>query len=67
MYAVLIAGREEAMRQAAAPFGLVLDPARCQPLTTNLPSAGLPAVNRLSFCGVERTADGRTAQPVSGR
>jgi hypothetical protein len=44
------------MARAAAPFGLSLDAARCRPLPTNLPSAGLPAVNQLAFCPVERAA-----------
>jgi hypothetical protein len=50
----LLAGKESEMAQAAAPFGLVLDAARCQPMPSNLPSAGLPAINRLLFCPLER-------------
>jgi hypothetical protein len=55
LYGIMLAGKEPEMAQAAAPFGLTLDAARCQPMPTNLPSAGLPAVNTLSFCPFERT------------
>jgi hypothetical protein len=56
VYAIMYAGKEPDMARAAAPFGLVLDTQRCQPMVTNLPSAGLPSVNTLSFCPFERTA-----------
>jgi hypothetical protein len=55
-YAIMYAGKEPDMARAAAPFGLTLDVSRCQPMPTNLPSAGLPSVNTLSFCPFERTA-----------
>lgn len=53
-YAIMLAGKEPQMAQAAALFDLVLDAARCRPMPTNLPAAGLPAVNTLSFCPLER-------------
>jgi hypothetical protein len=56
LYGIMLAGKEPEMAQAAAPFGLTLDAARCQSMPTNLPSAGLPAVNTLSFCPFTRTA-----------
>jgi hypothetical protein len=56
LYGIMLGGKEPEMAQAAAPFGLTLDAARCQPMPTNLPSAGLPAVNTLSFCPLARTA-----------
>jgi hypothetical protein len=54
VYAIMFAGKEPEMGRLAAPFGLVLDAARCRPMPTNLPSAGLPAINTLSFCPLER-------------
>jgi hypothetical protein len=54
LYAIMLAGKEPELGQAAAPFGLVLDVARCRPMATNLPSAGLPSINTLSFCPLER-------------
>jgi hypothetical protein len=54
LYAIMLAGQEPQMGQAAALFGLVFDAARCRPMPSNLPSAGLPAVNTLSFCPLER-------------
>ncbi len=56
LYAIMFAGKEPEMGQAVAPFGLILDAGRCRPMPSNLPSAGLPAVNTLSFCPVERAA-----------
>jgi hypothetical protein len=54
VYGITFAGKEAELGRAAAPFGLALDAARCQALATNLPSAGLPSVNPLSFCPLER-------------
>jgi hypothetical protein len=56
VYAVFFAGKETNMTAAAAPFGLRLDAARCRPMPTNLPSAGLPSVNALVLCPMERVA-----------
>jgi hypothetical protein len=56
LYAITFADKVSEMARAAAPFGLTLDAARCRPTSSNLPSAGLPAVNRLAFCPVERAA-----------
>jgi hypothetical protein len=56
IYAVFFAGKETDTAAAAAPFELALDAARCQPMPTNLPSAGLPAVNALVLCPMERIA-----------
>jgi hypothetical protein len=50
----MFAGKESEMGQAAAPFGLIVDAALCRPMPTNLPSAGLPAINTLSFCPLQR-------------
>jgi hypothetical protein len=56
IYAVFFAGKETDTAAAAAPFELALDAARCHPMPTNLPSAGLPAVNALVLCPMERVA-----------
>jgi hypothetical protein len=58
-YAILFAGREQQVGSAAAPFGLFLDAARCQSMPTNLPSAGLPAVQSLVLCALERSSASR--------
>jgi hypothetical protein len=52
----LFAGKEADMASAAAPFGLGLDATECRPMPSNLPSAGLPAVNALELCPIERVA-----------
>lgn len=57
LYGIMFAGKEPEMGRAAAPFGLILDAAQCRPMPTNLPSAGLPAINMLSFCPLERAGD----------
>jgi hypothetical protein len=54
LYAITFAGNEPEMGRVAEPFGLILDAPRCRPMPTNLPSAGLPAVNTLSFCPIKR-------------
>jgi hypothetical protein len=56
VYAIFFAGKEEEVREAAAPFNLSLDAALCQPMPTNLPSAGVPLVNVLSFCLLKRAS-----------
>jgi hypothetical protein len=56
LYAIMFADKVSEMAQAAAPFGLTLDATRCRPLPTNLPSAGQPSLNQLSFCPLERAA-----------
>jgi hypothetical protein len=57
LYGITFADKERELGQAAAPFGLVLDAAACRPMPTNLPSAGLPSINPLSFCPLARAAD----------
>jgi hypothetical protein len=54
IYAITFAGNEPEMARLAAPFGLALAPDRCSPIRSNLPSAGLPSVNSLSLCRLER-------------
>ena len=54
VYAITLTGKEQAMHEAAAPFGLDLDVAGCRPMAANLPSGGLPATVSLSFCPVAR-------------
>lgn len=54
LYAITLTGKEQAMHEAAAAFGLDLDVAGCRPMATNLPSGGLPSVVSLSFCPVAR-------------
>jgi hypothetical protein len=54
LYAITFAGNEPEMARLAAPFGLALAPDRCSPIRSNLPSAGLPSVNSLSLCRLER-------------
>jgi len=54
VYGITFGGKESALAQAAAPFGLALDAARCQALPANLPAAGVPQVNPLSFCELDR-------------
>jgi hypothetical protein len=56
VYAIFFAGKEIDTASAAAPFGLTLDAARCRPMPSNLPSAGLPSVNALVLCPMERVA-----------
>jgi len=56
VYAIFFAGKETDIASAAAPFGLRLDAARCRPIPSNLPSAGLPAVNALVLCSIARVA-----------
>jgi hypothetical protein len=56
LYAIMLVGKEPEMGQAAAAFGLILETAQCWPMPTNLPSAGLPSVNPLSFCPLKRVA-----------
>jgi len=54
IYAILFTGKETEFDRLAIPFGLRLTAARCQPLPANLPAAGVPLKNPLSFCPVER-------------
>ncbi|RAI45707.1 hypothetical protein [Rhodoplanes roseus] len=54
VYAVMLAGRETAAADLMRPFGLALDRARCRPMRSNLPAAGLPAVATLMFCAADR-------------
>ena len=56
VYAIFFAGQETNTAAAATPFGLRLDAARCRPIASNLPSAGLPSVNSLVLCPMERVA-----------
>jgi hypothetical protein len=56
LYAITFAAKVPEMGQAAAAFGLILDAPGCRPMPTNLPSAGLPSINPLSFCPLQRAA-----------
>jgi hypothetical protein len=55
VYVITFAGEETKMTDLVVPFGFTLDARQCDPIRTNLPSAGLPAVNSLLLCPLLRT------------
>jgi hypothetical protein len=55
VHAIFLKSRKRDFARAAAPFGLSLDRRLCRRVPTNLPSAGLPSVDVLWFCTLQRS------------